>query len=195
MTNYIEIINEDATPYSNYYWSFLSGFNRLAVEVTDWSKPVLSIPNTGSFGLKLTGAGDYTVFRKQKQTGSIDFINFTANNCSVISTQVLFTTVAGDANTGFNFKRIVTVTELAGNQLTQFQYGYALIETDEITNWQTSPDFNLINEGVYYFDVKVTGKTGTVGKQAVELYLQDVTNITGAEESDNPIFGSNTSED
>ena len=195
MANYLSVINENSTQYSNYYWSFLSGFNRLAVEVTDWAKPILSIPNTGSFGLKVQSPGDYTVFRKNKQNGLVDYVNITANDCSVISTQVLFTTVAGDASTGFNFKRIVTITELAGNQLTQFQYGYTLIETDEITNWQTSPEFNLINEGVYYFDVKVTGKTGTVGKQSVELYLQDVTNITGAEESDNPIFGNNSSED
>jgi hypothetical protein len=193
MINYISITQEDGTPFDNYFWSFLGEYNRLAIEVTDWNKRIESIPDTGLFGLRMPLFGDYTIFRKHKVTGVVNYANITANDCGAVSTQVVFTVSSGDTADGFIFKRILTITELAGNILTQFLYGYSLTETEEITNWQTSNEFDLNVEGVYYFDVKITGQTGTVGKQAVELY-KSISDITGAEDSDHAVFGDNSSE-
>ena len=97
---------------------------------------------------------------------------------------------------GFNFRVGVEPILLGNNLLSNIEYGYALNQNDAITNWQASNSFNLINEGVYFFDVRVKGQTTTVGKQSIELYInQGISNIGGGDESDNQTPAMGTSED
>lgn len=106
---------------------------------------------------------------------------------------VLFQDTATDGN---NFKISVSVIQLGGNLLTEFEYGISNDENQNPANWQVSNVFDLINEGVYYFDVRKIGTTQTVGKQSIELYLnQDNVNLGGGDESHNPMPGTGSSED
>ena len=85
MAGYAIVTNIDKIqqPYINYLWSFLSGYNRKSVEVTDWTKSIISIPNSSNFGLLIGDSGEYTVFRKHKTDSSkIAYTNITID-CQV----------------------------------------------------------------------------------------------------------------
>lgn len=190
---YLRITNTDVSNDSAFYYSLLPNYNRKKEEVTEWKDPVPIIDSFGS-GIYTPDNGDFTFFRREKSTGKV-----LKRNCYVtceISQNVVFVLFQDTATDGNNFKISVSVIQLGGNLLTEFEYGISNDENQNPANWQVSNVFDLINEGVYYFDVRKIGTTQTVGKQSIELYLnQDNVNLGGGDESDNPMPGTGSSED
>ena len=192
MAGYAIVTNIDKIqqPYANYLWSFLGGHNRKSIEVSDWTKSIIGIPNSSNFGLLIGDSGDYTVFRKHKTDNTkIAYTNVTIN-CQVSQNVVFVVSRSSQVFDGFNFRVAINFIELGGNLQSAFEYG--IIQEGSLfpIYWQADNTFNIINEGVYSFDVRKIGATTSVGKQSIELYLnQNNTNIGGGDESDNPMPG------
>ena len=190
---YVRITNKDITQESAWYYALLKGYNRKVNEVTDWKDPVFIINSIGGSGIYTQDNGDFTLFRRNKSSGQVDFVN-----CYVtceISQNVVFVLFQDTATDGNNFKIRVGVIQLGGNLLTDFEYGISNDANQNPANWQVSNIFDLINEGVYYFDVRKIGTTQTVGKQIISLYLNQLdVPTTGGEDGDNPMPGDNSGE-
>ena len=190
---YVRITNKDITQESAWYYALLKGYNRKVNEVTDWKDPVFIINSIGGSGIYTPDNGDFTLFRRNKASGQVDFVN-----CYVtceISQNVVFVLFQDTATDGNNFKIRVSVIQLGGNSLTDFEYGISNDANQNPANWQVSNIFDLINEGVYYFDVRKIGTTQTVGKQIISLYLNQLdVPTTGGEDGDNPMPGDNSGE-
>ena len=197
MAGYAIITNIDKVqqPYANYLWALLNGHNRKASEVTDWTQQIIGIPNSTNFGLTIGNSGDFTIFRKHKTDNTpADFANISIS-CEE-SVAVVFTTVLLTPLEGFNFSVSVEIIESGGHPPNTFEYGYALSMSDVITNWQSSNVFNLINEGIYFFDIRIKTSITTVGKQLIELVFSvEEGNFGGGDESDNVMPGTGSSED
>jgi hypothetical protein len=189
---YLRITNIDITQESAWYYALLPNYNRKSSDVTAWIDPV-PIINSSGFGIYTDLSGDFTFFRRNKSTGQVDYRNAYIN-CDISSSVVfvIFKLTAGD---GYNFKVQISITETGGNSIASFEYGISNDENTPPSSWQVSNVFDLINEGVYYFDVRKIGQTTTVGKQSVELALTDSGIIGGGDESDNPTPLAGTSED
>ena len=197
---YIKIINTDGLPYDLFFWAYLDAYNRKATEVHDWTTTAITaLPNTSDFGFRVPVAGQYTAFRKRKITGLTDYVNVEVNACDGTIDNSSITYFVDRINTpsdGFNFTIALRALDLGGHVISDFEYGYALNENDVITNWQDLYYFNLMNEGVYFFNMRLKGQTDTAGKQSIELYLnQDNQNYGGGDESDNIMPGTGSSED
>ena len=201
MAGFASITNIDKIqqPLSNYLWSFLAGHNRKSNDVTNWTHQILSIPNTSSFGIYIGDSGDYTVFRKHKiEDTKIAYTNITVN-CQVSQLIVFVVARSSQIADGFNFRIAINFIELGGNLQTDFEFGFTLVATGIITNWQTLNTFDLTSEGIYFFDVRLKNQTVTIGKQSIQLSLNIIFNstdtpITGGEEGDNPMAGTNSGE-
>lgn len=195
---YIKVTNIDLVASkraeSNWLYATLEGFNRKAVEVANWVNPI-AINNDTGYGIYLTSSGDYTFFRRLKTDGKTDWQNYTVT-CEVSQNIVFVVGRSSQITDGFNFRVSINFIELGGKLQADFEYGFSLLQDGIITNWQALNTFDLINEGIYYFDVRLKNHTTTtVGKQSVELYLNGTdTPITGGEESDNPIPGTSSGE-
>ena len=196
---YIKIVNTDGLPYDLFFWAYLESFNRKATEVHDWTKAtIIGLPNTADYGFRVPVAGQYTAFRKRKINGVTDYVNVDVAVCdgSIDGTASFVTDRISTPSDGFNFTVAIRALDLGGHLLSEFEYGYALNANDAITNWQDLYYFNLMNEGVYFFDMRVKGQPATAGKQSVELYIsQDNQNFGGGDESDNIMPGTGSSED
>ena len=188
-------IDKIQQPLSNYLWSFLAGHNRKSNEVDNWTHQILSIPNTPNFGIYIGDSGDYTVFRKHKiEDTKIAYTNTTVN-CQVSPNIVFLVSQVFPVFEGFNFRTAISFIQLGGNPQENGEYGFSLISEGVITNWQDQNTFNLTNEGIYYFDVRLKNQTITVGKQSIELLInQENVNIGGGDESDNPMPGTSSGE-
>jgi hypothetical protein len=194
---YIKVINIDKIisqrAESNWLYGVLSGFDRKALEVTNWTIPIAIMSSSG-YGVFVESAGDYTVFRKSKADGTTNYLNHTVD-CTV-SQNIIFTVgLITPPTDGFNFRVAIQLIEIGTTALANFEYGYSLTDTGTVTNWQDANVFDLNDEGVYYFDVRIKLQTTTVGKQSVELALTDSGIIGGGDESDNPTPDAGTSED
>lgn len=189
---YLRIENKDVSNDSAFYYSLLPNYNRKKEDVTEWKDPVPIIDSFGS-GIYTPTNGDFTFFRREKSTGKI-----LKRNCYVtckISQNVVFGLFQDTATDGNNFKIRVSVIQLGGNLLTDFEYGISNNENQNPANWQVSNIFNLMDEGVYYFDIRKIGTTQTVGKQNIALYLNQLdVPTTGGEDGDNPMPGDNSGE-
>ena len=195
---YIKIVNVDGLPYDSFFWAYLETFNRKPTEVINWTTTqITALPNTVDFGFRVPVAGLYTAFRKRKINGVTDFVNVEVLACDgIVDSQIIYSLATFAPSDGFNFRVGVELLQLGEYLLGNFEYGYALNATDVTANWQASNSFDLINEGVYFFDVRVKGQTTTVGKQSIELYInQGISNIGGGDESDNQTPAMGTSED
>ena len=196
---YIKIVNTDGLPYDLFFWAYLESFNRKAAEVHNWTTTtIIGLPNTADYGFKVPLAGQYTAFRKRKINGVTDYINVEVNACDGTidnSSITFFTDRITPPSDNFNFTIAIRALDLGGHILSDFEYGFALNENDTITNWQDLYYFNLMNEGVYFFNMRVKGQATAIGKQTVELYInQDIGNFGGGDESDNTMPGTGSSE-
>jgi hypothetical protein len=196
---YIKVTNIDLDtskrPESNWLYAILEGYNRKAIEVTNWLKPV-PIIDSNKYGIYVQNAGAYTFFRKLKSDGRTYYQNHLVD-CQVSQNIVFATGLILPPQDGFNFRVSIQLIEMGNNPLKNFEYGYTLIggAGAEITNWQNINTFDLINEGIYYFDVRIKNTSTTVGKQSIELILNNTYEpITGGEDGDNPMPGTNSGE-
>lgn len=190
---YLRITNIDITQQSAWYYALLPNYNRKINEVSTWLDPV-PIINSSGFGIYTPQSGDFTFFRRNKNTGQVDYRNAYIN-CQ-ISDSVVFVVFQAVADEGYNFKVQLTITETGGNSIANFEYGISNNDSQPPSNWQVSNVFDLINEGVYYFDIRRVGETTTVGKQSIELTLSTESGIIGGgDESDNPTPNVGSSED
>lgn len=194
---YIKVTNIDLLTSkraeSNWLYATLQGFNRKAIEVANWVIPV-AISNDTGYGIYLASPGDYTFFRRFKTDGKTDWQNYTLD-CQVSLNIIYVVGRVSQVFDGFNFRVAINFIDLGGNPQENIEYGFSLLPDGIITNWQPTNVFDLVNEGVYYFDVRLKNQTKTVGKQSIELYLnQDNVNVGGGDESDNPMPGTASSE-
>ena len=190
---YLRISNIDVSTDSAFYYAILPNYNRKANEVTDWKDPTPIINSFGS-GIYTPENGDFTFFRRTKTTGQVDFRNCYIN-CELSSSVVFVVFQVPTPEIGYHFKVQISMTETGGNSVSSFEYGVSQDNSVPIATWGVSNIFNLNDEGTYYFDVRKIGQTATVGKQAIELYInQDIGNFGGGDESDNTMPGTGSSE-